>query len=409
MKLAYEAFDRSGRRMSDTIDASSAAEATAALQRQGLYVTRIASDGVLGSESTVSSVRRRVGAARRMRHLAVFMRQLHVVVSSGTPMVEALSALVRQSKEGPWRDAIADVRTRVEEGMSLSEAMAVHDEYFDAVCRSLVAAGESSGYLSEMLDRLATMTRKRLAVRKAVVGAMLYPALLMVVTLTVLVLLLLFVVPRFGQLFKTLDAPLPPTTKMLIAFSKALASYWWAVLAGVGAAAVGLRMWLVSPGGRRTMDSWILRLPRFGSIIKSFNTARIARVLGVLLEGRVPIQKALDLTTQSVRNTNYAALLGRAHEAVTRGEPISSAFGDDRLISPSVCETVRSGERSGQVGALLLNVADFLDEENEVTVRSLTSLLEPVVLLAMGLLVGFVALSMFMPLFDLTSMVRGGT
>ncbi len=407
MKLAYVAFDKSGRQVADTIDASSVADATESLRRQGLYVTRIAAGRAPEAHAVPRKAARR-GSSRRLKNLAMFTRQLQVLVSSGTPLVQALAALERQTKEGPWRQAIAGTRSRVEEGASLADALEGQKDYFDPVCRSLVAAGESSGQLAPMLERLAVMARKRLHTRSALIGAIIYPCLLLGVALSVLMLLLVVVIPRFGTLFETLDAPLPATTQLLLSASRLFQSYWWAGLIVLVAAGAGARMWWKSPAGKRTLDGIVLRLPQFGQLVRNFLTARISRLLGVLLDSHVPVLEALELTGQSVGNSHYAALISKAQQAVSRGQPISSAFRDTELISPSVYEAIHNGEQSGQVGSLLLNIADFLDEENEVVVRSLTSILEPVILVLMGLLVGGVAMGLFTPLFDLTAITRGG-
>jgi type IV pilus assembly protein PilC len=229
-----------------------------------------------------------------------------------------------------------------------------------------------------------------------------------VVAFGVLATMLLFVLPRFAGLFETLDVALPPTTKMLMALSEFLRSYWWTVpLGGVVCGFAG-HTWLSSAGGRRWADTIVLRLPMFGPILKSFAVARIARVLGVLLNGKVPLLEALTLARHTAHNVNYVDLVARAEDAVTKGGSMSAAFANGNLISPSLCEAIKSGEQSGQMAPLLLSIADFLDEDNEVVLKSLTSILEPVILIVLGLLVGFVALSMFMPLFDLTSMTQGG-
>jgi type II secretory pathway component PulF len=245
-------------------------------------------------------------------------------------------------------------------------------------------------------------------VRSAVVGAMVYPCLLILIAMGVLALMLLFVLPRFMGLFEQLDAELPPTTKVLVMLSNGLRSYWWMIPIVVGGTFFGVRTWLNTQAGRHAVDTILLKLPMIGTIVQSFAVARITRVLGVLMAGRVPMLEALALARQTAKNVRYVALVARAEEAVTRGSTISAAFAESEdLVNPSICEAIRSGEQSGQMGALLLNIADFLDEDNEVVVKSLTSILEPLILIALGLVVGFVALSMFMPLFDLTSATHG--
>lgn len=407
MKLAYRAFDKSGREVADTIEAGGAAEAAESLRRQELYVTEVTQ--VAGS-STPRAKRLSLvlGRGRRLKNLAMFTRQLYVLVSSGTPVVQSLGALERQVSEGGWRDIIGRVRRKVEEGAALAEAMRAHPEYFDPVYCSLVAAGESAGTLGPMLERLGKLTQKRLHVRNSILGAMIYPCLLVAVATVVLVLLLLFVIPRFAGLFESLGVQLPASTKLLVAFSEALQSYWWAMLIVLAGSVVAAKVWLGTPAGKQVFDATVLRLPQIGRLVRSFVTARITRLLGVLLENHVPVLEALRLTRDGTGNTQYSELIARAEEAVVRGESMSSALSKSDLISPSVSEAISNGERSGQVGPLLLNISDFLDEDNEVVIRSLTSILEPVILIFMGVLVGLVALSLFMPLFDLAAMTGGG-
>ena len=412
MKLVYEAWDKAGRRVDDAVEAPDVAQATERLRRQGLYVTRIeeakpASAGA-GAGTALATARTRMGRGKRLTQLAAFSRQLHVLVSTGTPLVQALTALERQVRDGEWKEIVADVRKRVEEGASLSDAMSLHPNHFDSVARSLIAAGESSGNFDAMLDRLALLTRKQLYVRRLVIGAMVYPSLLLVVSVGVLVVMLTFVLPRFVELFDSLDMPLPPSTQFLMGVSTVLTGYWWAVLGSSTALIIGLRFWLLTPVGRRAWDGFVLALPQIGRMARSFATARVTRLLGVLIQGKVPLLDALHLTRDATRNIFYAELIVKAEEAVTKGEPVSAAFADERLITPAVYEAMRNGEKSGQIGQLLLHVSDFLDEENEIIIKSLTSILEPLIMIVLGALVGFVAVSMFTPLFDLTSMAQGG-
>ncbi len=237
---------------------------------------------------------------------------------------------------------------------------------------------------------------------------MVYPCLLVVVALVVLTTLLTFVLPRFTMLFKTLDTALPPTTQMLMVMSDFLRGYWWAIIPTlVGSAFLGWA-WIKTESGRRSFATLALRLPRLGALTRNFATAQITRLLGILLQGRVPLVDALQLTQESTANHHYIQLLQNARDAVTRGETLASAFAKTDLVNSSVCEAMRSGDKSGQLGPLLNTIADYLDEENEVTLRSLTSILEPLILIVLGVLVGFVALSLFLPLFDLTAATRGG-
>jgi type II secretory pathway component PulF len=407
MKFQYKGFDVSGQAVTAAIDAANTADASEMLRRQGTFVTEIREAAGAGA-GMFGSAKRTPRAGARLKHLAMFTRQLQVLVSTGTPLAQSLAALERQSVNLAWREVVADLRARVEAGSSLSGAMAEHPGYFDSISRSLIAAGESAGNLPVMLDRVAMLSRKQLQVRRSIIGAAVYPSLLITVAIGVLVVLLTFVLPRFEDLFKSLDTPLPPTTRALMALSRLLVKYWWlAILVVLGGAAGGWA-WFRSVAGKRWTDSVLLLLPQFGGIVKSFATARISRLLGILLQGRVPLLDALELTRGACSNWHYGKLMEGAVEAVTRGESLALALSDERLIPPSVHEAILSGERSGQLAPLLTTLADFMDETNDVTVRSLTSILEPLILIVLGLLVGFVAVSLFTPLFDLTAATGGG-
>ena len=340
--------------------------------------------------------------------MSTFSRQLHVLVSSGTPMVQALTAIERQTDRPSWKRALSELRTRVEEGESLSVAMERQPECFDSVCRSLIAAGESSGKLAPMLQRLSELSRKQLHRRNAIGGAMVYPCVLVGIGVCVLVGMLLFVLPRFRGLFQTLGVPIPPTTKALLFASDILKNYWWALLMVLIGGGMGIKAWLATPQSRRVIDTMLLKAPKLGKLTRSLATAQIARMLGVLIEGQVPLLEALALTRQGISNSHYVTLLTSTEDAVSRGESMSSCMSKGDLLSPSVCEAMRNGEESGQVGPLLVNMADFLDEENEVVVKATTSIIEPLILVMLGVLVGFIAISMFLPLFDLAAMGQGG-
>ena len=405
MKFVYQAIDKDGKIVNDVTEAKDAGEAVENLRRQGMFATEInPASEVAGARK----VRGRIGRGKRLKYLAMFSRQLHVLVGCGIPLTQALEALERQVKPGPWKDVLANIHARVEEGTSLSAALEMHPLYFDPIVRSMIEAGETSGNLSAMLDRLATLTKKQVHTRSAIIGAMVYPCLLIVVSINVLITMLTFVLPRFADLFKTLDSPLPPSTKFLMAVSEVMRNEWWVILLGIIFAVVGIKTWLASAHGKKSVDTLVIRVPQLGVLVRNFISARIVRTLGVLLQSRVQLLDALRLTRLGTLNHHYSDLLSRAEQAVACGEPISSAFSREDLIPSNIYEALRNGERSGQVGPLLLNMADFMDEENEVVMKSLTSIIEPVILIVLGVLVGGVALSMFLPLFDLTAAARGG-
>lgn len=408
MKFTYKAFDRAGRGVNDIVEAPSASDASEILRKRGLFVSEIREARAGAAAPTAEKRPPILGSNKRLKCVANFARQMTVLVSTGTTVVEAMQSLEQQATDEDWKKVLSAIRRRVEEGEPLSSAMEEHPQYFDAVCRSLIAAGESGGKLDAMLERLSALTRQQVKIRTQLSGAMVYPALLSCVGVAVMALMIGFVLPRFEGLFKTLDAPLPPTTRVLMDLSHLLSTHWPWFLGGIVALVSGVFMWATSGVGRVMIDRLMVGLPQVGGVTRAFATARIIRVLGVLIEGKVPMLDALRLTKAAAGNSLYAALLEKSEEVVTRGESLSAAWGSSDLIRGGVVEALRSGERTGQIAPVLLNMADFMDEDNEVLVKTLTGIIEPVILILMGIGVGIVAISMFLPLFDLTAMQGGG-
>lgn len=367
---------------------------------------------VLETAPTAAPVKKSEGlpalsSANRLKLTCNISRQLQVLVASGTTLSQALAAVERQTKRPDWKAIVEYLRAEVDEGSPLSQAMR-GSGCFDAVALSLVQAGETSGNMPLMLSRLAELKRRQLKLRSQVVGAMIYPAMLITMGFNVLLVMLLFVIPRFSGLFATLNSPLPPTTKMLMAASVQLQLNWPWYLGGAVAAVVAVVATVKSKPGKEFAEQQSLNLPLFGPLMRSLISARIARMLGTLLDSKVPLLDSLALTREGADNSQYAALISRCEDAVARGQPLSSVLDSTDLISPTVQEAVRNGEQTGQIGAPLVQLAEFLDEENDVILKTVTGILEPSILIVLGVLVGGMAISIFLPMFDLVTAAQGG-
>lgn len=408
MKYAYTGFDQSGKKSSGSLEASGVDDATDRLRRQGVFVVSIEESAKAGNAARVEKRAGRSGRKPSAKVIAQFARELSVLVSTGTPIADAIESLEKQASTDAWKSVVSSVRKRLEEGDALSEALESHSEVFDSIFCSLVAAGESSGQLDKMLHRLAILTRRQAQVRSSVIAAMMYPILLTCVCIAVLLLMLGVVLPRFSGLFETLDTPLPASTKFLVALSGMMLGYWWIALPATIAGGAGVVWWFRTTPGRRFWERSLLGLPKIGPIMRSFGTARVARIMGTLLEAKVPMMETISLTRRSVSNHAFVAMLDRAERGVTKGDPISTAFIESDLFVPASAQAVRNGEQSGRLAEVMVHIADYLEDENESTIKALSSLLEPLIMLVLGGLVAFVAVSMFLPLFDLTASAGGG-
>lgn len=369
-----------------------------------------------------------LSSSARLRMTASFARQMQVLVGTGIPLAQALHACRRQARNPATRALLSRMASAVDEGRPLSHAMSDSAGAFDAISISLVAAGESSGNMAAMLERLAELKRRQLKLRSTLTGALAYPILLMTMGVGVLATMLLFVLPRFETLFQSLDSPLPFTTQLLMQASIVLRDFWWAVAIGAALVAGGIYYLFASGLCRAAFDRYYLRLPMIGPLGRSLLSARIARMLGTLLEAKVPLTEALDLTRRAAVNDAYADLISRAEQAVSRGQTLSSILDDEtdldddvrtanaskpdslrsQLLVPGVREAIRNGEASGRLGQPLCQIAEFLDEENDVALKALTSIIEPAILIVLGLVVGLIAMSIFLPMFDMITAAQGG-
>lgn len=407
----YVAYEKSGTTRRGIIEAGSESEARDKVSKQGLFVTEVQQASGDSLDSVESAIAQSSGAPwhiiKRLTRLTEFSRQLSVLVSTGTPLVQAINAVERQASDAEWKAIIRDLRERVEQGSSLAESMREHPREFDALTQSLVAAGESSGKLPEMLKRLGSITRQRQKTVQTVMGAMLYPCLLIGISFIVVVVMLVFVVPRFAGMFEQLDAQLPATTAFLLALGDLLKSWWFIIVPVAAGIPTGIYFALRTTRGRRFADYALVTFPVIGPVARALALARIARLLGVLLNSHVKLLEALELTRQAAGNRLYRELLSEATKKVTVGEDLARVFCDHRLVTPAFSETVRNGEQTGRLGEALTGLSEFMDEDNETAVKALTSLIEPMILVLLGLVVGFVAISLFLPLFDLTASAGG--
>ncbi|MCY2927554.1 MAG: type II secretion system F family protein [Planctomycetota bacterium] len=339
--------------------------------------------------------------------LGVFTRQMATLLRAGIPVVQALSTLGRQSENRRLLRVIGELQeTLSNEGKSLAEAMEDHPRVFDPVYRSLVRAGEESGGLPDVMDNLAKHLMQSGRIRGQVVGAFIYPIFLLLLGATAIFVLMTFVIPRFNDLFASFQQKLPWPTRFLLGVSDFLSSWWWVILAGLGAAVLAAGVALRRPAVRRRADGLILRLPVFGKMLRKLSISRIARTLSALLGGGVAILTALRITGETCRNRAIRETFPSMIESITTGDTLAIAAEKTRLYPPLMLNLVRTGEETGELPGMLNELSMIYEEEAERAVSGAIKLLEPVLIVVMGLVISGIVGAVMLPLLKAGALVE---
>jgi type IV pilus assembly protein PilC len=342
--------------------------------------------------------------------LTQFTSQLSTLQDAGLPIVRSLKILEGQLDRGPFKSTLVDVTEDVESGSPLSDALAKHPLVFDGLYTNMVKAGEAGGVLDVILSRLAGFMEKASKLRKKVKGAMIYPAVVLFVTISILMLIMIFVVPKFEAVFKQIPnlGELPGITKGLQALSRFLVERWYVVLGTILLLVVVYRVVKASAAGRRFFDRVKLRLPIVGKLTRKIIVARFARTLGTLIASGVPILEALSICKNTAGNVVLETALDRVHDSVKEGESIAEPLGESGIFDDIVVNMIDVGEETGELDKMLIKVADNYDEEVDVEVSSLVSVIEPILILFMGGTVFLIVLALFLPLMKLIQGVGQG-
>ena len=339
--------------------------------------------------------------------IAMATRQLATLLKAGIPLVEALSALIDQLDKPAFQGAFTQVRDRVNEGTSLADALRPHGRYFSSLFVNMVAAGEASGTLDVVLARLADFLEDQAKLKSKVVGALAYPVFMVFLMVGIVALMMLVVVPKVTKIFDDFDKALPWYTQLLINTSDLLTSYWWllAVLATVGG--TWFVRWRRTERGKDTWDRWMLRMPLLGRLVLLVSVARFSRTLATLLQSGVPVLRAMEITKNVLGNRTLMDVVETARRSVREGESIAVPLKKSGRFPPIVTHMIAIGERSGQLENMLTNVADAYDTQVENRIVGMTALLEPLIIVFMGLVVGSVAFAIMMPLLKINEFVGG--
>lgn len=410
----YRGFDDNGKAVKGVREADGAKSLRAALRKEGVLVTEVkdavgrskggrgqAGKGGLLSKEVDFSFLQRVS----VDDVGITTRQLATLLQAGVPMVESLTAIIDQIDNKAFKRIFSQVKEDVNEGSSLADAMAKH-RCFDPVYVNMVRAGESSGTLDLVLERLADFKEGQAKLKSEIMGTMMYPIIMVFVGIGIVGILFTVVVPRITRIFENANAQLPIITKILIFASETARDFWWAGLLGMIGLVVGTNRWLKTEKGRATWDRVSLKLPLFGQMLRMIAVARFARTLATLLNSGVSLLVSLDIVRNVVANSVIAKAVDDTKDAIREGEDIAGPLKRSKQFPPMVTHMIAIGEKSGQLEGMLHRVATAYEHRVEMRLKTLTSLLEPVIILAMAGVVGFIVFSILMPILQMNTLVR---
>ena len=398
----YKARDRAGKVIAATMEAGSQREVAASLREKGYFVSEIKSPR-RGLNADIKLPAWLDPSARPgVRDVTVFSRQFATVINAGLPVVQSLSILQRQTEKQGFKNALKKIREDVETGLPLSDAMAKYPGIFNKLYIYLVKAGEVSGNLDGILERVAAYLEKQAELRGKIRTALTYPTVVLIIAIAVTFFLLTGIVPQFATILDQLGGELPIITRVLIAISEFLQNLWWLLLLVIIGTVIGLRLWYRTDNGRHALDRLSLRIPVFGVLIQKTAIANFSSTFGLLLRSGVNIIESLEITKGAARNAIVEDILDETKESVQRGEQISvTLMKYPRVFPPLVSSMTAIGEETGAVDSMMQKIADFYEREVDEAVASLTAALEPALIVFLGVIVGFIVAGMFLPMFSI--------
>jgi type IV pilus assembly protein PilC len=391
----YQGTSRSGSSVSGTMTASNKSELATLLKRQQITATKMTEKG---KEFNIPTF----GGGVNAKELAIFTRQFSVMIDAGLPLVQCLEILASQQENKFFQKVLTGTRGQVEGGATLSAAMRTSPKVFDALYVNMVEAGETGGILDTILQRLSSYIEKNVKLQRAVKSALVYPVGVLTVAGGVITLLLWKVVPIFATLFAGLGVDLPLPTKIVIGMSNFVGSYFGLlILVAIVGGIIGIKVWYGTPQGRFVLDTIILKLPVLGILMRKIAVARFTRTLGTLISSGVPILEGLDITAKTAGNAVVERALQQVRKSLEEGKSLTEPLKDSEVFPGMVTQMIAVGEQTGAMDAMLQKIADFYEDEVDAAVKDLLTALEPVMIVFLGVVVGGVVISMYLPLFTL--------
>ncbi len=348
------------------------------------------------------------GGGVSTKDMAIFTRQFATMISAGLPLVQCLDILAAQTARPHFAKVIADVTREVEAGSTLADALGKNKRVFDDLFRNMVQAGEAGGILDDILKRLAQYIEKADALKRKIQGAMIYPAVVMLVALGATTFMLLFIIPTFAKMFSDFGGELPLPTKIVLGASNLLRQWGWIGALGIVGGVVGLKKWYTTDIGQKKIDGFLLKLPVLGDVLLKGSVARFTRTLGTLITSGVPILSGLEITARTAGNRVISDAILMARASIREGETVAAPLKQSNVFPPMVVQMISVGEQTGALDEMLTKIAVFYEAEVDQAVENLTSVIEPIMIVLMGGIVGGMVVAMYLPMFKLIQVVAGG-
>lgn len=399
--FVYEGKTFAGEVRKGEIEATNLAIAIATLRRQRILLSRVEEKRGLGFKLPT------LGGKVKAKEIVVFTRQFATMIDAGLPLVQCLDILGNQQPNKVFKGVINEVKTSVEGGSTFADALKKHPKVFGDLYVSLVAAGEVGGILDTILNRLAVFMEKAERLKGKVKGAMTYPAVIICVAILVVAGLLFYVVPIFQKMFADFGGALPAPTQFVINLSEGLKSYWYILMGGIIGIVVSIVQFYRTDRGRRIIDDLLLRIPVIGDLLRKTAVARFTRTLGTMMASGVPILEALDVVSRTAGNKTIETAIIKARTALSQGKTLAEPLAEAKVFPPMVVQMVSVGESTGAMDAMLNKIADFYEEEVDRAVETLTSLIEPFLMVFLGIVIGGLVVTMYLPIFKLAGAVGG--
>jgi len=396
----WQGKNRQGEVIRGEMEAANSAAAVLSLRKQQIVPLQVKAEKAKSLNVSIQFMSRITE-----KEVAVFTRQLATMIDSGLPLVQSLEILANQQENQKFKDTLMAVKSEVEGGSTFSDALRKHPKAFDDLYTNLVTAGEIGGTLDIILNRLSQYMEKSIALKKRVKGAMIYPAAILGVCVLVVVVLLVFVIPVFEKMFRGFGAALPAPTQFVIALSNFMKANVYYMIAGMAAFVFLFRRYYRTTSGRKMVDRALLKLPVFGDLLLKIATARFTRTLGTLVSSGVPILDGLMITAKASGNKVIEEAILKTRISISEGKTIAEPLEQSQVFSGMVVQMIGVGESTGSLDAMLNKIADFYDEEVDATVAALTSLLEPLMMVVLGVLIGGMMVAMYLPIFKMATVV----